>query len=146
MNEQLKAHLLDLSDATDFRDAAREWRVTGFEITDRWGECPCGHRIKEHCHIENKVTGGCTHVGNVCVEFFTGMGVSHVFNGVKRLANGAAKTLSPAVIDEFTRLGHISYRERQFLLDVRLKRSRSPRQGDWEDAIHRRIIKHVVKS
>lgn len=44
--DNLKDHILPLSNSDDFQSANNEWKLIGVEIQEEWDSCPCGHRIK----------------------------------------------------------------------------------------------------
>lgn len=45
--------ILALSVATEWKDAAQEWRLFWVDRADEGTYCICGHFIKEMCFIEN---------------------------------------------------------------------------------------------
>jgi hypothetical protein len=50
--ENLKKHILTLSNANEFYYAKDEWKLVDVEIQENWDNCPCGKEIKELCHIK----------------------------------------------------------------------------------------------
>jgi hypothetical protein len=62
--EQLKAHILPLSEASTFEAARQEWVLDYVEVSDDFDSCPCGHDIREHCYIRNVRTSNQTYVGD----------------------------------------------------------------------------------
>jgi hypothetical protein len=54
---RLKAHILPLSRSKSFELARREWGLVSIEISREFGNCPCGHPIKDYCVIRNRLTG-----------------------------------------------------------------------------------------
>ena len=83
--EKLIAHILPLSNSTDFDIAKNEWNLDRIEFVRDFDNCPCGQRIKEVCHITNETTGNNTYVGNVCINRFLGIETGNIFNGLKRI-------------------------------------------------------------
>ncbi|MNJ51061.1 hypothetical protein D3C77_463540 [compost metagenome] len=47
--ERLKAHILQLSVASEFDQNRLEWELHAVEISEEFDQCPCGKEIKEHC-------------------------------------------------------------------------------------------------
>ena len=142
--EQLKAHILPLSYAQNFPEARREWSLVGVEISDEFDNCPCGQDIKEHCYIENKLTGQKTYVGNVCINRFIGIDTGNLFGGLKRIAKDAKSNANEDLINYAYRLGYIFEKEYGFLMETRLKRKLSPAQLAWKEKINRRITAKTV--
>ena len=142
--ERLKAHILPLSKSQDFAAARKEWRLIGVEISEEFDNCPCGQDIKEHCFIENTVTGQVTYVGNVCINRFIGIDTGNLFDGLKRIAKDAAANANKDLIDHAYRLGYIYETEYTFLMETRLKRKVSPKQRAWKEKINRRIANQTV--
>lgn len=141
----LKAHILSLSKSQHYPTAIREWRLVDVEISEEFGECPCGQAIKEHCHLENTITGEKTHVGNVCVKRFMDMDTGTLFDGLRRIAKDPSKAKpNTAVIHYANERGHLFDKELGFLLDVKNKRNFSEPQRAWIEKINRRILKGVI--
>jgi len=84
--ERLKDHIIPLSIADNFDAAKNEWKLIGVELHEELDHCPCGQIIKELCHIENKINGNKTYVGNVCVNRFIGIETGNLFDGIKRIS------------------------------------------------------------
>ena len=142
--EQLKAHILSLSYAQNFPEARREGSLVGVEISDEFDNCPCGQEIKEHCYIENKLTGQKTYVGNVCINRFIGIDTGNLFGGLKRIVKDAKSNANEDLINHAYRLGYIFEKEYGFLMETRLKRKLSPAQLAWKEKINRRITAKTV--
>lgn len=142
--ERLKAHILPLSDAQQFDAARGEWELVGVEVSEEFDNCPCGHEIKEHCYIENKVTGHKTYVGNVCINRFMGLETGNLFAGLKRIKADPGANPNHDLIEYAHKLGYIFEREYSFLLQTRFKRKLSPKQKAWKEKINRRILNETV--
>lgn len=142
--ERLKAHILPLSEAEDFDAARREWNLIGVEISEEFGNCPCGQEIKEHCHIQNTLNGNKTYVGNVCINRFIGIDTGNLFEGIRRIAAKDSANANEDLIIHAYRLGYIYDGEYKFLMDTRHKRKLSPKQLAWKQKINRRIINQTV--
>jgi hypothetical protein len=142
--ERLKAHILQLSNSTEFYSAKNEWRLVGVEIQEEWDNCPCGQAIKELCYIENHFNGNKTHVGNVCVNQFIGIATGNLFAGLKRIAQDDTANANEDLILHAYNLGYIFEREYQFLMQTKRKRKLSPKQIAWKQKINRRIVHQTV--
>jgi hypothetical protein len=77
--DNLKDHILPLSNSDDFQSANNEWKLIGVEIQEEWDSCPCRQRIKERCHIENQLNRNRTYVGNVCLNQFIGIDTGNLY-------------------------------------------------------------------
>lgn len=53
--ENLSKHIVKLSVSEDFIVAKDEWELHHIRITKEFRKCPCGHAIKEHCYIRNRL-------------------------------------------------------------------------------------------
>src|SRR3989304_8303046 len=113
--ERLKAHILPLSNASDFGTAKNEWRIVGVEIHDEFDNCPCGQEIKELCYIQNQINGNKTYVGNVCINRFIGIDTGNLFAGLKRIAEDDTANANEDLIIHAYRLGYIYETENNFL-------------------------------
>lgn len=143
--ERLKAHILPLSRSHNFELAKTEWELVAVEISEDWDNCPCGKDIKEHCYIENRVTGSKTYVGNVCINRFMGIDTGTLFDGLRRIAKDPESNPNIAVIEYAWERGFLfGEKEYSFLLSTARKRSLSPRQADWKKKINRRILNQTV--
>jgi hypothetical protein len=142
--EQLKAHILPLSQAQAFSDACREWVLEAVEVSDDWDHCPCGQEIKEHCYLRNTVTGSRTYVGNVCVNRFLGIDTGTLFDGLRRIRDNPKANANLAVVEYAESRGFLYEKEPTFLRSTMRKRILSQRQADWKEKINRRILEGIV--
>lgn len=142
--EKLKAHILPLSKASDFYNAKNEWKLTGVEIQEDWGNCPCGQSIKEQCYIQNQLNGNETYVGNVCVNQFIGIDTGNLFAGLKRIAKDNNANANEDLIMHAYQLGYIYENEYHFLMQTRRKRKLSDKQLAWKQKINMRIVNKTV--
>lgn len=142
--EVLQAHILPLSRGTTFEAARQEWVLAHVEVSEEWDSCPCGQDIKEHCYIQNTVTGNQTYVGNVCVNRFLGIDTGNLFDGLKRLKVNPKANPNHAVIDYAEERGYIYPAESKFLRENVLTRKYTVRQMDWKLKITRRILNQTV--
>jgi hypothetical protein len=142
--ERLKAHILPLSRSKDFETAKTEWRLVAVEISDEFDNCPCGQDIKEHCYIENVITGHETYVGNVCINRFIGIETGNLFEGLKRIAEDDTANANEDVIEYAQQRGFLFDKEYGFLMRTKRMRKLSPAQIAWKKKINRRIINRTV--
>jgi hypothetical protein len=142
--EQLKAHILPLSQAKTFDAARREWVLIGVEVSEEFDNCPCGQEIKEHCYIKNALNGNTTYVGNVCINRFIGIDTGNLFEGIKRIVQNASANANEDLIEHAYRFGYIYESEYKFLMDTRRKRNLSEKQLAWKQKINRRITNRIV--
>lgn len=143
--ERLKAHILPMSRSGSFDIAKTEWDLVAVEISEDWDNCPCGQDIKEHCYIENRVTGSKTYVGNVCINRFIGIDTGTLFDGLKRIAKDPEANPNVAVIEYAWERGFLfGENEYRFLLSTAHKRALSERQAAWKRKINRRILNQIV--
>ena len=143
--EALKAHVLPLSRSQNFETARREWSLYAIEVSEEMANCPCGQEIKEHCYIENRITGHRTHVGNVCINRFMGIDTGTLFDGLKRIAKDHSASANEALIEYAWRNGYLyGTNEYEFLQQMAHKRKRSSAQKAWIEKINRRILRKLV--
>lgn len=143
--ENLKEHILPLSQADDFGQAKQEWDLDSILITEDFGHCPCGHPIKEHCYLKNKKNGNETWVGNVCVKKFLDINAGNLFNGLKRIQKNNLAKPNIELSEYAWKHGHL-YGENEylFLKNIRRKKILSKKQEPWLQKINRRIVKNIV--
>jgi hypothetical protein len=141
---RLKAHILPLSRSKSFERARREWQLVAIEISHEFGNCPCGHPIKEHCFIRNRLTGTTAYVGNVCINRFIGIHTTKLFAGVKRIAQDSAANANKDLIIHARNCGYLYDGEYDFLIETCRKRKLSPKQAAWKQKINRRIVNKIV--
>jgi hypothetical protein len=142
--DRLKSHILPLSVAKSFDEAKREWNLIGIEVSEEFDNCPCGQQIKEHCHIENRINGNTTYVGNICINRFLGINTGNLFDGLKRITEDDSANANADLIEHAYRLGYIFESEYGFLVRTKLKRKLSDKQVAWKQKINRRITNATV--
>ncbi len=142
--ENLRAHILSLSQAATFDAAKREWRLTGFSLHEEFDSCPCGKAIKELCHIDNTVTGQSTYVGNVCIKRFIGIDTGNTFSGLKRIVKDEYANANEDLIRHAYKFGYIYEKEYGFLMQTTRKRLLSEKQLTWKQKINHRIVNRTV--
>lgn len=143
--ERLKSHILPLSVSNDFNAARTEWQLVGVEVSEEFDNCPCGQEIKEHCYIQNRLTGETTYVGNVCINRFMQIETGNLFDGLKRIAKDDGANANHDLIEHAFRMGYLfSEKEYTFLKQTALKRKLSAAQLLWKRKINRRIIAKTI--
>ena len=145
--DNLKSHILPLSQSKKFAKAKKEWKLVDVEIHEDFDHCPCGQPIKELCYIENQLNGNRTYVGNVCVNRFIGISTGALFAGLKRIAKDDAANPNEDLIIHAHQLGYLySDKEFNFLMQIKNKRILSDAQTSWKRKINRRIINKTIVS
>lgn len=142
--ERLKEHILSLSESKDFDSARSEWKLTGFEFSEEFDNCPCGKEIKEHCYIRNLRNHNQTYVGNICIKRFMDIDTGNLFDGLKRITLDKSANPNEDLIKHAYELGYIFEREYDFLMSTRRKRKLSEKQMEWKKKINKRIISKTV--
>ena len=142
--ENLKAHIISLSESSNFEAAKGEWDLVDVELHEDWDNCPCGQDIKELCHIENRRNGQRTYVGNVCINRFIGIQTGNLFQGLKRIAADGNAKPNKDLIEHAQRMGYLFEKEHGFLMSIRLKRKLTAPQLNWLKKINRRIVKKTI--
>lgn len=141
---KLAQHILPLSRSQVFSEAVREWGLESVELSDEFGHCPCGHKIKEHCHIANRLTREVTWVGNVCIDRFMGINTGNVFAGLKRIVRDITANANLDLIEYARERGWLRGNDYGFLIGTSRQRVLSARQIAWKEDINRRIIAMMV--
>lgn len=117
--EQLRAHILSLSEAKEWEIAKKEWSLLTIHESDEQETCPCGHfPIREICCIRNHVTKQATEVGNICVKRFLGLNSHRIFAAIKRIRRDSSKSLNPDAIAYFKMKDLLTSWEYGFLQDT----------------------------
>jgi len=142
--KRLKAHILPLSRSPDFSVARSEWVLEAVEVSEEFDHCPCGQEIKEHCYLQNTVTGHRTYVGNVCVSQFIGIDTGTLFDGLKRIRDDPKANANLAVIAYAEERGFLYDKEPAFLASTIRKRILSSAQAAWKEKINRRILARTI--
>lgn len=143
--EQLKQHILTLSESNVFEVARTEWKLHSIEISEEWDSCPCGQSIKEHCYIENQKNGKKTYVGNVCINRFMKIDTGTLIDGLKRIRKNIRANANEALIEYARQKGYLyGEKDYNFLLSTMNKRKLSEAQLSWKEKINNRILKGTV--
>lgn len=128
----LMKHIVPFSKSNDPKVARKEWVLVDVRLYDSFYSCPCGHRIKELCFIENKFTGRKTYVGNVCIKKFLGIDTGRLFDGLKRIANNNRANANEDLIIYAYKFGYIYDNEYNFLVQTKNKRKLTEKQFAWK--------------
>lgn len=138
---QLKAAILELSQAADWETARKEWILVDICEADAPEECLCGHfPIIEVCQIKNRITGKTTDVGNVCVKRFLGFRSDLIFAGIKRVRGDHTKALNADSVVFFFDRGVLNDWEYGFLQDTLNKRKLSEKQLVTRISINKKVL------
>ena len=143
--QKLKEHILNLSAAEDFNVAKLEWHLDHIRVTEEFGRCPCGQKIKEHCYLNNIENGNTTWVGNVCVRRFMGIDSGTLFDGLRRVRANISARPNSMLIEYAWNQGYLySQNEYDFLRNITKIRRLSEKQTHWLQKINRRILQSIV--
>lgn len=143
--ERLKAHILNLSVATEFEQALLEWKLDAVEVSEDMDQCPCGKDIKEHCYIRNIQNGKKTYVGNVCINRFMRIDTGSLFQGLRRIALDPTANANLDVVEYAWKKGFLfGEEEYSFLKRTVRKRNLSSSQISWKKKVNARILKGTV--
>lgn len=144
--KKLKAHILNLSEADNFDDAKSEWSLDRVCVTEEFGQCPCGKKIKEHCYLKNGRNENTTWVGNVCVRRFMNIDSGTLFDGLRRVrGNNSARPNNMLIEYAWSRGNLFGESEYKFLRDISGRRWKlSEKQLHWLQKINRRIVQSIV--
>jgi hypothetical protein len=138
---QLKAHILPLSNAATWEMAVKEWSLTGIHEADEPETCPCGHfPILEVCSMHNRVTGHSTEVGNICVKRFLGLRSDLVFAAIKRIRKEPDKSLNADAIVFFRERAVLTEWEANFCHSTMRLRGLTAAQLSKRRDINRKVL------
>jgi len=144
--QQLKAHILPLSNAAIWEVAAKEWSLTGIHEADEPETCPCGHfPIMEICTIHNRVTGRSTEVGNVCVKRFLGLRSDLIFASIKRIRKDPDKSLNADAVAFFHERGVLNVWEYDFCQNTLRMRSLTPARLSKRRDINQKVLAAIKR-
>lgn len=143
--ENLKKHILPLSESKDFNIAKLEWKLDYIKKTKELGKCPCSHPIKEHCYIKNKKNHNTTHVGNECIKKFMDIDTGTLFAGLQRINRDQTSKPNAALIKYAYERGYLYDNQHQFLLDIKSKkRPLTEKQKNFLKKINYKILNDIV--
>lgn len=143
--ERLSAHILWLSESDDFNVAKLEWVLDGVCVTQEFGRCPCGVRIKAHCCLLNRRNGNTTWVCNVCVHKFMDINADALFGALNSVWHDNSAIPNMELIEYAWRRGNLyGPHEYAFLMNIHRRYILSERQLHWLQKINRRIVENIV--
>jgi hypothetical protein len=141
---QLKTAILELSEATDWEVAKKEWKLVGVSEADEPECCLCGHYpIIELCTISNRVTANTVDVGNVCVKRFLGFRSDLIFQSLKRIRSDMEKSLGADATAFFFERDVITQWEYKFLQNTMRKRNLSLKQLFTRRQINQKVLASI---
>lgn len=144
--QQLKAHILSLSDAAIWEVAVKEWSLVGIHEADDPDTCACGHfPIIEICSIRNRITGHLTEVGNVCVKRFLGLRSDLIFTAIKRIRRDPDKSLNADAVAFFHERGLLNQWEYGFCQNTMRLRNLSRAQIAKRRCINQKVLTAIKK-
>lgn len=140
---QLFQRITELSNATGWEYAIKEWILHSVWKSDIPETCLCGHSpILELCQLENKINHNTVIVGNCCVKkFIPDMKSDLILQGVKRAQDGGA--LNKSTIEHAYNSGWINDWERRFYLDTWRKSNLSEKQQIKRDDINHKVLSRM---
>lgn len=142
--QQLKAAILQLSKATDWEVAKREWKLVEISEADEPETCLCGHYpIVELCTISNNTTGKAVDVGNVCVKRFLGFRSDLIFRSLKRIRDDIDKSIGQDATVFFSERGVINGWEYQFQQNTMRKRNLTEKQQLTRRKINEKVLASI---
>jgi hypothetical protein len=111
--ETMAKKLVNLSESNIYAEALTEWDETKRSTKD--AHCLCNHKIRENCHIQNKLNGNTAILGNCCINKLMGYDSGQFFPCIKRVAKDKTKKLNKDVIDFMAKTGAISKSEKAIM-------------------------------
>ena len=143
---RLSAAILELSEASDWETARKEWALLTVFEADEPETCLCGHYpIIEICEIGNRHTKMHAEVGNCCVKRFLGVRSDLIFTAIKRVRKDVEKALNADAVAYFRQKGVLTDWEYGFLQNTLRKRVLSAAQLDQRVRINRKILLAVAR-
>jgi len=133
--------LVDKSVSHKWEEALNEWKLDHIYISDIFGECICGHDIKEHCIMINILNGNTIIVGNCCIKKFPKYNNESIESRSKIFRGLRHNRINEEIIALARSKGLINDWEENFLNSVKRKRNKSARQELLYDKLSDRIIK-----
>lgn len=143
---QLRDRILDLSKASDWETARKEWVLFDVYEADEPETCLCGHfPIIEICQISNRITKNSTEVGNRCVKRFLGFRSDLIFKAIKVIRKDMAKSLNADAIAFFMDRGLFNDWEYRFLQNTMRKRTLSTAQLSARKRINEKVLAAIAR-
>lgn len=134
--KKLAEKILPLSESDNFDEAKHEWEIDHIEKWSQFGNCACGHAIKEHIFIRNKNTNKMTHVGNECINIFVNV-KKGLFTGMQEIEKDQKNAVqNTEVIEHVYQKGYIYNEEYDFLHQI-IKRKKRKNGQTWSPKSNR---------
>jgi len=139
MNFKLISEVMKRSEAKNWDDAIKEWKLETSYLNKDFETCLCGHfPIKEIIILFNKTTFFKIHVGNCCInKFFPDINSNKIFQAVRR------GKINRKLIDYSYNKKFISNKEYKFLCDTWRKRNLTIKQKAWFNYLNTKIINYM---
>jgi len=117
--QQLRALVVEASEADNWEEARREWILS--TIYDQQAHCVCNHPIVENCVITNERNQNTLIVGNVCVNHFDVDRLRVSGNArtcLQRLIESPDSSANEELLDIAERLNIINAEERRIYTEL----------------------------
>jgi hypothetical protein len=142
--QQLKAAILQLSKATEWEVAKKEWKLVEISEAGEPETCLCGHfPIVELCTISNNTTVKTVDVGNVCVKRFLGFRSDLIFRSLKRIRDDLDIGIGADATVLFFERGVINEWEYEFQQKTMRKRKLSEKQRLKRREINEKVLASI---
>jgi hypothetical protein len=142
--ENLKNRLLELSEASDWESARREWNLEEIQDSRDPQTCACGHTpIRKLCYIRNLMNSNKLLVGSCCVKNFLGIRSDLIFSALDRVRRDLTTALNREALRFGFDQGWINSWELDFYMDTCRKRKMSDRQLIKRMEINELFVKYM---
>jgi hypothetical protein len=142
--QQLKAAILQLSKATEWEVARKEWKLVEISEAGEPETCLCGQfPIVELCTISNNTTGKTVDVGNICVKRFLGFRSDLIFRSLKRIRDDLDIGIGADATALFFERGVINEWEYGFQQKTMRKRKLSEKQRLKRREINEKVLASI---
>jgi hypothetical protein len=137
-HDKLIRRIIRLSEGDEWNPVRRQWKSVGITLSDEVHRCICGHKIKQLCHIKNRITKKRTVVGTCCIKQFKGLqSPQRIFSALKK------GKLNEALINWARDKDIITRLERAFALNHWMKRKHSAEDRELFAALTHTILTHA---
>lgn len=138
--------IMQLSEASDWETARKEWVIKLVYFSKAHASCLCGHYpISELCIVSNKKNHNEATVGSCCVKKFMELPSNKIFGAVKRVKKKADTSLNEATITHVYKQKWISQWEYDFYIDTCRKRKLTAKQIETRKKINEKILTRMNK-
>lgn len=142
----LHAHIIELSEATEWDEARKEWELASIHYVDEPDTCPCGHRpINEICVIKNSQNGQTTEVGNHCVRNFMSISSGNLFPSLRNVRGDIERSFNDEMIYYAHRQGIINEWEKGFYINIWRKRNLTTKQAATKQKVNEKILRKLIR-